>query len=97
MSDQLSLFDFEELHPPKKETEIKPFFLVTYGLCYDRLKYGTSKENSNMLTRHFDTIEEVRNFLYGIVGKETAENYIQKAIENIDEWEIYKDNSMYIF
>lgn len=97
MSDQLSLFDFEELHPPKKETEIKPFFLVTYGLTYDRLKYGTSKENSNMLTRQFDTIEEVRNFLYGIVGKETAENYIQKAIENLDEWQIYKDNSMYLF
>ena len=97
MSEQLSLFDFEELHPPRKKPEIKPFFLVTYGLCYDRLKFGTSKENSNMLTRQFVTIEEVRNFLYGIVDKQTAENYIQKAIENLDEWEIYKDNSMYIF
>ena len=97
MSDQLSLFDFEELHPPKKETENKPFFLVTYGLCYDRLKFGMSREKINMLTRQFDTIEEVRNFLYGILGKETAENYIQKAIENLDEWQVYKDNSMYIF
>ena len=61
MNEQLSLFDFEELHPPKKETEIKPFFLVTYGLTYDRLKFGTSKENINMLTRQFDTIEEVMN------------------------------------
>ena len=97
MNEQLSLFDFEKLHPPKKETEIKPFFLVTYGLTYDRLKFGNGREKINMLTRQFETIEEVRNFLYGIIDKQTAENYIQKAIENLDEWQVYKDNSMYIF
>lgn len=96
MNEQFSLFDFEELHPPKK-TENKPFFLVTYGLTYDRLKFGNGREKINMLTRQFETIEEVRNFLNGIIDRQTAENYIQKAIENLDEWQVYKDNSMYIF
>ena len=51
MNEQLSLFDFEKLHPPKKETEIKPFFLVTYGLTYDRLKFGKDKKKINNIQK----------------------------------------------
>ncbi len=90
------LFDFDEIKPPKKEPKIEPFFLITHGLPIEQIKYGV-KCSTMPLTIRLDTINEVRNFLEKSLTQEETEEILQKTKENFDQWQMYKDNSMYFF
>lgn len=89
------LFDFDEIEV-KKEPKIEPFFLISNGLPIDKIKYGVKTDNMP-LTIRLDTINEVKSFLSKSLTEEETEEILQKTKENFDQWQIYKDSSMYFF